>query len=163
MSTDNLAVRPVRPDDVPAVQQLIDAVYREYDTRLNALHEDTYLIAPGPYFRIRGGEFWVVEKDGDILATVAVKLRPDDAAELKTLYVHPSLRRQGWGQKLSALVLDYARARGKQRVTLWSDTRFIDAHRLYERLGFTRTGAIRDLQDSNNSIEYEFEIKLTST
>lgn len=161
MSTDNLAVRPVRPDDVPAVQQLIDAVYREYDTQLNALHEDTYLIAPGPYFRIRGGEFWVVEKDGDILATVAVKLRPDDAAELKTLYVHPSLRRQGWGQKLSALVLDYAHARGKQRVILWSDTRFIDAHRLYERLGFTRTGAIRDLQDSNNSIEYEFEIKLT--
>lgn len=156
MTVNDLVLRPINPPDVPAVQKLIDAVYREYDTRLDALGEDTYLIAPGPYFRIRGGDFWVVEKDGDILATIAVKLRPDDAAELKTLYVHPSLRRQGWGEKLSEMVVDYARARGRRRVILWSDTRFTDAHRLYERLGFTRTGEVRDLQDSNNSREFAF-------
>jgi len=78
---------------------------------------------------------------------------------LKTLYVHPSLRRQGWGRKLTTLAIAYAQAAGKQKMILWSDTRFTDAHRLYRNLGFTEMGR-RDLNDSNNSVEYGFEMPL---
>jgi putative acetyltransferase len=39
----------------------------------------------------------------------------------------------------------------------WSDTRFTDAHRLYARLGYVRTGDRRDLGDISNSSEYRFE------
>jgi putative acetyltransferase len=42
---------------------------------------------------------------------------------------------------------------------LWSDTRFTDAHRLYRSLGFRDCG-YRELNDSNNSKEYGFEIAL---
>jgi hypothetical protein len=38
----------------------------------------------------------------------------------------------------------------------WSDTRFTDAHRLYERLGYIR-GGTRDLGDVSRSVEYFFE------
>ncbi|MGZ4618494.1 MAG: hypothetical protein ACXV3F_07160 [Frankiaceae bacterium] len=42
------------------------------------------------------------------------------------------------------------------RVELWSDTRFANAHRLYERLGYVRTGRRRELHDLSRSTESEF-------
>jgi putative acetyltransferase len=70
--------------------------------------------------------------------------------------VHPSRRRQGWGRRLTELAIDYARRAGRRRMILWSDTRFLDAHRLYRKMGFTQRG-MRELHDSNNSVEYGFE------
>ena len=142
---------------MPGIHKLIDEVYREYDCALDVLTDDTHLLAPGEYARARGGEFWVVESGDEILATVAVKLLSNDAAELKTLYVSPLLRRQGWGRKLSEMVIEYAHARGRRRMILWSDTRFTDAHRLYLSMGFRQLAETRDLRDSNNTIEYGFE------
>jgi putative acetyltransferase len=57
--------------------------------------------------------------------------------------------------------MNYARVAGKPKMILWSDTRFADAHRLYRNLGFTEMG-IRDLHDSNNSVEYGFEMPLSA-
>ena len=149
-------VRPTEAADVPAILALVGGVYREYGCVLNAEEEDTHLLDPGPYFRQRGGEFWVVESAGAVRATSAVELHPE-SAELRCLYVHAALRRQGWGRRLTELAMQYARNAGRGRMVLWSDTRFVAAHRLYESLGFWRTGRERELHDSNDTREYEFE------
>jgi putative acetyltransferase len=153
----SLKVRPTVPEDVPGILTLIGEVYTEYDCVLDA-EEERHLLEPGPYFRAHGGEFWVVEDGGKVRATVAVMLH-EDAGELKSLYVHPDLRRQGWGRRLTELAIDYARARGLRRMILWSDTRFTSAHSLYRGMGFRETG-VRELHDSNNSVEYGFEKEL---
>lgn len=154
----SLNLRPTITEDVPGILKLVGEVYAEYGCVLDLEGEDRHLLEPGPYFRSHGGEFWVVEEGGTILATAAVMLH-EDSGELKTLYVHTSLRRQGWGRRLTNLAIDYARAAGKQRMILWSDTRFLDAHRLYRSMGFSEMG-IRDLKDSNNTVEYGFEMSL---
>jgi putative acetyltransferase len=154
----SLQLRPTVPEDTPGILALISEVYAEYDCVLDAETDERHLLEPGPYFRAHNGEFWVVEEDGRIRATVAVML-DENAGELKTLYVHSSLRRQGWGSKLTMLAIDYARAGGKRKMILWSDTRFLDAHRLYRSMGFRETGE-RELHDSNNSVEYGFELSL---
>jgi N-acetylglutamate synthase-like GNAT family acetyltransferase len=150
--------RPVRPEDVQGILKLIDGVYAEYDCVLNAEQEEQHLLEPGPYFRAHGGEFWVVEENGLILATAAVMLH-EDAGELKSLYVHPSLRRKGWGRRLTNMAIEYALQSGKQKMILWSDTRFANAHRLYRSMGFQEMGE-RELHDSNNTVEYGFEKSL---
>lgn len=151
-------LRPTVPDDVPGILTLIGEIFAEYGCTLDAQHEDTYLLRPGPYFRERGGEFWIVEERGQIVATVAVLLH-EDAAELRCLYVHRALRRRGWGRRLTELTMDYARRAGRRRMILWSDTRFREAHRLYVKMGFSQRGT-RELHDSNDSTEYRFEILL---
>lgn len=151
-------LRPTIPADVPQILSLIEGIFEEYDCKLDAENEDVHLLAPGPYFRASGGEFWVVEDAGAILATVAVLLN-DDVGELKALYVHPSLRRHGWGRRLTEMAIEYARKAAKSRMILWSDTRFTDAHRLYRNMGFQEFDK-RDLHDSNDTIEYGFEISL---
>ncbi len=151
-------LRLVQREDVPSILELIDGVYAEYGCKLDAENEERHLLDPGSYFRADGGEFWVVEADGMIRATVAVQLHTD-ASELKSLYVHSSLRRQGWGRKLTNLAIEHALSLGRPRMFLWSDTRFEDAHRLYRSLGFKECG-YRELNDSNNSKEYGFEMSL---
>jgi N-acetylglutamate synthase-like GNAT family acetyltransferase len=154
----SLQLRPTIPEDVPGILNLIAGVYKEYDCVLRAEDEERHLLEPGPYFRSHGGEFWVVEEDGLIRATAAVLLHEDEG-ELKSLYVHPSLRKQGWGRRLTELAIAYARQNEKSKMVLWSDTRFVDAHRLYRSLGFRETGK-RELHDSNNTVEYGFEMQL---
>ena len=150
-------LRPVVLEDVPSILSLIDEVYGEYGCKLDAENEERHLLDPGAYFRADGGEFWVVEEDGAVRATVAVQLHTD-ASELKSLYVHSSLRRQGWGRKLTNLAIEHARQSGRRRMFLWSDTRFTDAHRLYRSLGFQDCG-YREFNDTNDSKEYGFELR----
>lgn len=152
-------LRTVRQEDVPSILALIDGVYAEYGCKLDAENEDRHLLEPGAYFRAEGGEFWVVEEDGVIRATVAVQLHADGASELKSLYVHSSLRRQGWGRRLTNLAIEHARRHESRRMFMWSDTRFAEAHRLYRSMGFRECG-YRELNDSNNSKEYGFEMSL---
>ena len=151
-------IRPVRTEDVPAVVALIGEIFAEYGCTLDAENEDTHLLTPGEHFRARGGEFWVVEDAGRIVATAAVQVAPP-VAELKCLYVAREYRREGWGAMLSRMCMEYARQAGARRMDLWSDTRFTAAHALYESLGFRREGT-RNLHDSNNTTEFGFSTAL---
>jgi GNAT superfamily N-acetyltransferase len=153
--------RPTVPDDVPQILALIGEIFQEYGCQLDAENEDTHLLDPGPYFRARGGEFWVVEVHEVVRATAAVFLH-ETAGELKCLYVHPTLRRMGWGRRLVELAMDWARRAGRRQFILWSDTRFVQAHALYRRLGFREFG-VRELHDSNHSRETAFECDLTAS
>ncbi|MCG3131181.1 MAG: hypothetical protein FLDDKLPJ_01959 [Phycisphaerae bacterium] len=146
-------VRPVRNDDVPGLLDLIRGVYAEYGQTLYP-DEEPHVFDPGAYFRGHGGEFWVADVGGTIVATCGVK-RVGDDAELKTLYVHAAHRRQGLARRLVDLCIAHAASRDARRLILWSDTRFLDAHRLYRRLGFTLDG-LRELKDSNFTWEFGF-------
>ncbi len=154
-----LFIRPTVSSDVESILKLIAEIYAEYGCILDAENEDIHLLNPGDYFRANGGEFWVIEDGTNILGTVAVLLHADNA-ELKSLYVHYSLRRQGWGRRLVEKAIAHSRAAGKPRLILWSDTRFTAAHQLYHYLGFQQIG-MRELHDSNNSVEFGFEKLLT--
>lgn len=151
-------LRPARPEDTPMIQALVSQVYGEYGLSLY-LDEEPHWIDPCTYFRADGGEFWVVEVDGVVKAMGAVKLHHDQSCELKCLYVHTSLRGQGIAPMLIRKAIDHAVAAGKNHMMLWSDTRFTTAHHLYRKLGFQQTG-FRDCQDSNQSLEYGFEMSI---
>lgn len=152
-------IRPATPEDTPRIHALIAEIFADYGYVLDAENEDKHLALPGPYFRANGGEFWVVEHDGAIIACVAVYLH-EDAGELKSLYVRQDQRRQGWGRRLTELAMDHARNAGRTRMVLWSDVLFAPAHRLYESLGFQRTG-VRHIKCTNTFSEYSYELGLS--
>jgi putative acetyltransferase len=82
------------------------------------------------------------------------------SALLLKLYVARSARRLGLGGTLVGLVESESAATGATTVELWSDTRFLDAHRLYERHGYVRNGATRELHDLSHSVEYHYRKEL---
>ncbi len=151
--------RVATQEDVPQIVKLIGEVWAEYDCILDTSVEEQYLLTPAEYFHSRNGQFWVAEENKEIVATGAVQFYDDTTAELKSLYVHRDFRRHGLGQTLTEMAIDFARDRGAAEMTLWSDTRFTRAHRLYERLGFEREGT-RKLQDLNNTTEFGFRKRI---
>jgi ribosomal protein S18 acetylase RimI-like enzyme len=65
-----------------------------------------------------------------------------DEAYVAELYVIPERRREGHGSELMTAALDRCRERGCDYVFLGTDEGDADAHRLYERFGFTnRSGS----------------------
>src|ERR1041384_5628160 len=58
------------------------------------------------------------------------------------------------------MATDFSKAFGAMEIILWSDTRFVEAHRLYRSLGFELSGK-RELQDLNNTTEFGFRKSLS--
>jgi GNAT superfamily N-acetyltransferase len=151
-------VRDARDDDSWDLVGLIAACWAEYPGCILDVHgEEPWLLAPATTYAEQGGHLWVAEMGGRVVASVALRpaAEPDRVA-LKSLYVARAARRRGLGQRLVALVEAEARRRGAAHVELWTDTRFADAHRLYERLGYTRGPDTRELHDLSRSVEYYY-------
>lgn len=102
-----------------------------WDDDLNQV-EDVYINA--------GGEFYVGELDGEIVAMGALKRDSDDRAEVKRMRVHPDHQRKGYGQMILSALENRAKALGFS--VLFLDTAVIQeaARGLYEKNGFRETG-----------------------
>ncbi|HSN96746.1 MAG TPA: GNAT family N-acetyltransferase [Candidatus Nanopelagicales bacterium] len=155
-------VRDARDEDGEQLIALIGGVFAEYPgCVLDVDGEMPELRAIATAFRLRGGRFWVAEEGGRVLGCVGVRtVGEGTGVELCKLYVAKEARRRGLGGALSALVEAEARARGAASVELWTDTRFTDAHRLYERRGYVRGPATRELHDRSATVEYFYRLSL---
>jgi predicted GNAT family N-acyltransferase len=148
-------LRPAGDDDAGALEALIGGVWAEYPSIVFDLDgEEPWLRAPATSYAGRG-ELWVVPSpdSGGLMACAGWRPRPE-GAELKSLYVAAGCRRQGWGSRLVHFV--ERRVGGRARLRAWSDTRFVDSHQMYQRLGYLRTGAVRELHDKSQTVEIEF-------
>jgi len=153
----DLIIRSVRDADSEGLIVLIDRVFGEYPGCVLDVDADMpELRNPYTSTRATDGRWWVAELDGAIVGSVAIS--PEDAreVELKRLYVSSAARRRGLGGHLVRLVESEAVHRNAGRIVLWTDTRFADAHRLYERLGYVRSPGTRELHDGSNTIEYHY-------
>ncbi len=168
------AVRAAEDSDADALRSLIAGVFSEYPgCVLEPDGIDADLGAWQTHLASLGGCGWVVtDTDGTVVACVGVAplvLDPTQdrstplgrrSVELKRLYVTASARRRGLGSALVSLVEDWARQHGQDRVELWSDTRFADAHALYLVRGYVATGDERDLHDTSDTTELRFDRQL---
>jgi predicted GNAT family N-acyltransferase/RimJ/RimL family protein N-acetyltransferase len=156
-------VRDLRESDSPAIVRLIGGCFAEYPGCVLDLDDlDRWMLAPRSSYDAWRGRMWVVELDGEVVACCGGKPLGGgpgqaDTVELKSLYVDAAARRRGIASELVGLVEAQAREWGARRVELWSDTRFLDAHRLYEGLGYRRLPETRELHDPSNTTEYAFE------
>lgn len=152
-------LRPATDGDAAGVRRLIGGCFAEYEgCVLDPDGIDAWMAAPASSDADKDGQFWVLAQrdDGTLCACIGWGKDRPGRIELKNLYVSAMARRHGLGRRLVALVEAAAREQGAATVVLWSDTRFLDAHRLYEGLGYQRTGDQRALHDPSNSIEYGF-------
>lgn len=133
-------IRPIRPQDNPAVARIIHDVMTEHgavgcgfsiqDPEVEAMYE----AYPAPH-----SAFWVVERDGTVLGCGG--LGPlaggePGVCELRKMYFRPELRGSGLGTRLMAVILNAARAAGYRLCYLETLDNMGQARRLYERHGF---------------------------
>jgi len=93
--------------------------------------------------------------DGDALLGCGALLELDRKhGEVKSMRTPELRRRTGAGRALLIHIIEVARARGYARLSLetGSVAAFVPAHRLYESVGFTRTGPFGAYAEDPNSI-----------
>jgi GNAT superfamily N-acetyltransferase len=152
-----VVVRPVADSDSAELIALIDTVCGEYPNYVVDVEKEMpELKAPARAAEEDNARWWVAEAEGTVVASCAVATENDETAELKRLFVARSARRRGLAAHFMTLAEREARQRGAKRIVLWSDTRFAEAHELYERLGYARQPRTRALPDISKSIEFQY-------
>ena len=153
-----ITTRPVSDTDAEDLIALVGDSYAEYPGCILDLDDlDRDLLQPATAIERVSGRWWVVEDDGRVVGSIAASdIGDQHDVELKRLYVASTHRRRGVAAHLVAEVEAHARRLGARRVVLWTDSRFTQAHRLYQRLGYLETGERRDLDDLSNTTELEF-------
>ncbi len=159
---ENWILRPGRREDGPGLVRLIDEVYREYGDVADVEGYDCDLLDVEAAYRRKGGEFVVLEEDGEIVGAHATQ--PIDLEKglltFRRLYLPARVRGTGAGKFLMDWAVGWSRDNGYRRVEFWSDTRFSRAHRFFERYGFER-GGIRHVEEGKLKFsEYFFALSL---
>ncbi|WP_027863174.1 GNAT family N-acetyltransferase [Marmoricola sp. URHB0036] len=137
-------LRLVRAEELAAVGQLTADVYIgdgfvvESDGYVEKLADTAR--------RAREAEVWVAVDGEQVLGSVTFvlpgspyrEIARDDEGEFRMLAVDPAARGRGVGQALVELCLRRSREQGYAGVRMSTMDQMTSAHRVYERLGFTR-------------------------
>jgi len=141
-----LHVRPATVADVPVIVALMA------DDPNGAGREDASLpLDPGYEAGFReimadpGQELVVAERDGRVVGTLQLSILPGLAfrgarrGQIESVRIAADLRGGGLGEQLIAWAVERCRARGCRFVQLTSQRNRPDAHRFYERLGWSQS------------------------
>lgn len=141
---NEIHIRRARAADVePIVALLADdelGITRESPTDLALYHRAYAELAADP------NQTLAVADNGErVVGTLQLTIIPGlvrsgaRRGQIEAVRVHESERGRGLGGTLIEWAVAEARSRGCALVQLTSDTRRVDAHRFYERLGFSAT------------------------
>jgi ribosomal protein S18 acetylase RimI-like enzyme len=135
-----LKVRRYRDADRDAVWSLHNVALREAGAHAgNGPWDDDLQSIPEVYLNA-GGEFFIAELDGEIVAMGALRPSRPGLAELKRMRVHPAFQRRGFGELMRARLEARARELGFRTLHLDTTVAQTAAQHLYRPHGFVETG-----------------------
>lgn len=125
----------------PAAQPLIEGLINEYDERYGSENRaggarselERY---PVDLFAPPLGDFLLLQREGDTIAGGAFMSHDDETVEIKRVWSHPELRRQGLARHIMQALEDGAAALGYTRAYLTTGFRQPEAVGLYLSLGY---------------------------
>ncbi len=131
-------IRSWETGDRTFAADVIRTVLAEYGLGWEPTGADRDVLAVEECYRATGGEFWVVEQQGNIVGTGAYypTERGHKAVEIRKMYLLPALRRQGLGrfllQQLEAAIV----TRGFSQIWVETASVLVEAVKLYESSGY---------------------------
>jgi amino-acid N-acetyltransferase len=127
-----LTVRRARTSDVPAIKSLVDTYAGKIllEKNLVTLYESVQ-------------EFWVAERDDEVIGCGALHVLWADLGEVRTVAVHPKAKGHGVGHQVVERLLDVARELELERLfVLTFETDFFGRHGFTEIEGTPVTAEV---------------------
>ncbi len=140
----NYLIRDWQKDDRDGAAAIIRDVLREYNLFWQPMEADIDVVEIENYYLATGGEFWVVESNGELVGTAAYYpiVRGKKAVEIRKMYLLPIARGKGLGKHLLQELEKVIAARGFEEI--WIETASIlkEAVCLYESRGYQPTTGV---------------------
>ena len=142
----------------------IHGVQNLRDYGFNATHEaycariaTDFMLDPQP----GRSRVWLTKKDGVVNGSVFICERPDNAAQLRLLFVDHSARGLGLGRWLVEEAVRYCREAGFAGVYLWTVEGLDRAKSVYTSLGFviTETKPNQDWREQASEVRYDLALR----
>lgn len=131
-----MEIRNFQEKDVKGVNALISSIFKnEYSEESTAYPDDDLKSIP----KIYGGPreaFFIIEDDGNVVATVGIKEDSKPVALMRRLFVDSRYRSKGLGSSLVYKVIEFCRQKGYKKIVFRSTDRMQGANSLCLKKGF---------------------------
>ncbi len=137
-------IRPWQPPDRQAAATIICTVLAEYGLPWEPDGADRDVLEVETHYQNRGGEFWVVEYQGQLGGTAAYYPidRGQNAVEIRKMYLLPALRGQGLGRFLLNQLEQKIWQQGFEQIWIETASVLAEAVQLYESSGYQATTGV---------------------
>jgi GNAT superfamily N-acetyltransferase len=131
-----LLFRPARPQDGPAIRELVFSILRERGLPTDA-HTDADLDDVWGFYFAAGGDFRVLATEaGEIVGSIGLKPVDKRTIELRKMYLRPVHRGHHHGKRMLEWAITRSRELGFKRITLETAAVLKEAISLYTSHGF---------------------------
>lgn len=134
-----ITIREYKPGDPSRVTYFYYKLY-EKQFHFNATVERYFLEGMIELFDDpEGSQMWVVERDGDVVGSIAVVKKSAHEAQLRWFGVDMSLQGMKIGNHLLDTAMRFCKEHGYRHLFLWTIEILKPARHLYGKFGFTLT------------------------
>ena len=131
-------VRPFEDGDAAGVIDLIVGIQRgEYEIAITADDQPDLSSIPR-FYQTGAGNFWVAVVDGEVVGTLGLRDIGEGDVALRKMFVAAQFRGEPHrvAQRLLSAALAWAADQNTRNIFLGTTSRFLAAHRFYEKNGF---------------------------
>ncbi|AGT10865.1 GNAT family N-acetyltransferase [Paracoccus aminophilus] len=152
------------PSDSPEARPVFAGLVEEYGKRYNKdggpprSVESEIAAYPPALFHPPLGDFLILQRDGETIAGGAFMSHDDETVEIKRIWTHPGLRRQGLSRRIMAALEDRAAELGYTRAYLTTGHRQPEAQKLYLSHGYHAFFGLSDDLSLYGSLPFEKRI-----
>ena len=134
----NFLIRAWTPDDRENAAAIIRDTLMEYGLSWEPSGADRDVLAVETFYTAVGGEFWVIEQQGQVVGTGAYYPveRGHKAVEIRKMYLSPTARGKGLGKFLLQRLEDAIANRGFHEIWIETASVLKEAVKLYESNGY---------------------------
>ena len=131
-------IRDWQTTDRDPAMAVISAVLAEYGLGWEPVGADRDVLEIENYYLATGGEFWVIESQGQVVGTAGYYPfhRGEQAVEIRKMYLLPQVRRSGLGRFLLQELEKAIAAKGFQQIWIETASVLVEAIKLYESSGY---------------------------
>jgi putative acetyltransferase len=127
---------------------IVSSILAEYGLNWEPDGADGDVMDIETYYFDRGGDFWVVEENGQLVGTSAYypSSRGVGAVEIRKMYLLPSARGRGLGRYLLGQLERVIAKKGHTQIWIETASRLQEAVRLYELNGYQAATGVETLR-----------------
>lgn len=131
-----MKIRKFEEKDTLRIKELISSIIAQEFPELSKIYSLEDLESIPKCYGGKRETFLVLENEGKVIGTIAVKEEDKNTALLRRLFVNPQFRKKGYGQALLENAIEFCKKHNYRQIVFQGNEKMMAALRLCAKQGF---------------------------